>query len=655
MIKEKKAVTLPKKYELNGRSRVVITNLQPAVEDSYPVKRVENEWMVVEADVLADGHDLLTAVLQYRKSGERKWREVAMKDIGNDRWTGSFQLVETGLWEFTVRAFIDHPLTWQHDFKRRLTGNETKELDLQLQIGIQWLEKICDEYPRVKRESAQWIKAFSAADAYTQACSDELNVFLKKFPVVQFETNCDKIGTVVAHRKRAGFSAWYSFFPRSAASAGSNHGTFKDCEGLIPRIAELGFDVIYLTPIHPIGNAFRKGKNDSLKAKPGEPGSPYGIGSDEGGHKDIHSGLGTLDDFRSLIKAANKSGIEIAMDFALQCSPDHPYVKQHPQWFKWRPDGTVQYAENPPKKYQDVLPFDFENYDWQNMWLELKGILDYWISQGVKIFRVDNPHTKSFQFWEWCLAEINKTNPEVIFLSEAFTRQKVMFELAKKGYHQSYTYFSWRNSKAELMQYMDDLVHTPAREFFRPNFWPNTHDINPYITQSGQEAQFLIRYFLAATLSSNYGIFGPVFELMVHDAVPGKEEYLDSEKYEVRHWDWSKRNKLTKVISMVNECRNKNEALQYTNNYTACSIDNSQLMAYFKCYNDNRLLLVVNLDAWNRQSGMVQLPVHLIGKNPGESYIVHDLLTGDKYTWQGGANYVELDPHRLPFHLFRIE
>jgi starch synthase (maltosyl-transferring) len=347
--------------------------------------------------------------------------------------------------------------------------------------------------------------------------------------------------------------------------------------------------------------------------------------------------------------------LEIAMDFAIQCSPDHPYVKEHPQWFKWRPDGTVQYAENPPKKYQDVLPLDYENEDWKNMWAELKSVLEYWIEQGVKIFRVDNPHTKSFIFWRWCMQEIEKKYPEVIFLSEAFTRPRIMENLAKKGFHQSYTYFTWRNSKAELMQYMHDLTATPMKEYFRPNFWPNTHDINPYITQSGHEPQFILRYFLAATLSSNYGIFGPSYELMVNAALPGKEEYLDSEKYEVRHWDWNHRNKLMHVIALVNKYRNENAAMQFTNNYTSIHTEHDQIMAWVKVYGDNRIICVANLDAYNRQSTQIHIPLSLIGKHEGQAYVVHDLLTGEKYTWNGSRNFVDLDPYKLPFHLFRIE
>lgn len=645
-----------KAYKSIARSRVIIENVTPQVEGGrYAAKRVEGEWVNVSADVFTDGHDGVSAVLMHRSRGSRKWNEVPMQHVGNDRFEAWFQCGGMGYYEFTVRGFINHTATWQYDFRKRLTEKEEKELAVQLQIGINFLEAIAKRYAKAKTAAKKWQAALQGEGAYEAAASTELQAFLAAWPLEEFSTQFDKILSVVAHRKRAGFSAWYSFFPRSAAKPGSDHGTFKDCEDLLPRIKELGFDVVYFPPIHPIGYAFRKGKNNTLNTQPGEPGCPYATGNELGGHKSILPELGTLADFKSLVEKTKAMGMEVAMDFAIQCSPDHPYVKEHPQWFKWRPDGTVQYAENPPKKYQDVLPLDFENADWENMWYELKSILEYWIEQGIRIFRVDNPHTKSFIFWQWCMEEIEKDYPEVIFLSEAFTRPRIMENLAKKGYHQSYTYFTWRNSKAELMQYMDELTQGPMKEYFRPNFWPNTHDINPYITQSGHEPQFIVRYFLAATLSSNYGIFGPCYELMVHAALPGKEEYLDSEKYEVRHWDWEHRNKLMHVIASINKIRNENEAMQFTNNYTACHTSSDQLIAWSKHYNGNRIICVANLDAYNKQSGTVSVPIATLGLTEGQSYVVRDLVTGEQYTWTGSTNYVELDPYRLPFHIFRVE
>jgi len=651
-----KQTLISKPYDQIGKQRVIIEHVTPQVESGqYPVKRVEGEWLIVDADVFIDGHDDVRATLLHRVKGARKWNQEVMHSVGNDRWRAAFHLDATGEYEYTIQGNIDHAASWQHAFRKRLSEKDEKELQVQIAIGKQFLETVAKRYTKSKVAVKEWIKRLDSDQGYDHASGSELETFFAQFPVIDFETIYNQTLTCVAHRKRAGFSAWYSFFPRSSAPFGKEHGTFKDCETLVPRIKEMGFDVVYLPPIHPIGHAFRKGRNNTLNVQPDEPGCPYATGNELGGHKAILPELGTLIDFKSLIKKIESVEMEIAMDFAIQCSPDHPYVKEHPQWFKWRPDGSVQYAENPPKKYQDVLPLDFENQDWQNMWLELKNILDYWIEQGVKIFRVDNPHTKSFLFWQWCLAEIHKSNPEVIFLSEAFTRPRVMENLAKKGFHQSYTYYTWRNSKQELMQYMNDLTQTNMREYFRPNFWPNTHDINPYITQSNNEAQYLIRYFMAATLSSNYGIFGPCFELMDHSAIPGKEEYYDSEKYQVRHWDWVKRNKVTRIITMVNRFRNENAALQFTNNYIECSILNDQMLAYLKVQGDNKILCVVNIDSNQRQQGSLTLTYDQVGKVYGSSYVVHDLITGDQYNWKGEQHFIELDPNRLPFHLFKIE
>jgi starch synthase (maltosyl-transferring) len=645
-----------KNYQKNGRSRVIIENISPQVDGGrYPAKRTVGEIVEVHADVYSDGHDHVTPVLLHRRKGEKKWKESAMCFLENDRWTGTFEVSETGKFEFAVKAFINHVETWIDALKKRITaGGDEKELDVQLKIGVLFLKEIQAKYKKSKVVVIDWIDKLTSADTLQNAVSSEFESFLYQHPLIGFETTSEAF-PIVVHRKRAGFSAWYSFFPRSASLSANTHGTFSDCEKLLPRIKELGFDVVYFPPVHPIGHAFRKGKNNSLDIQPGEPGCPYATGNEFGGHKDILSDLGSLKDFKHLIAETEKHGMEVAMDFAIQCSPDHPYVKEHPQWFKWRPDGTVQYAENPPKKYQDVLPLDFENDDWQNMWVELKGILEYWIGHGIRIFRVDNPHTKNFIFWQWCLEELDVSYPDVIFLSEAFTRPRIMENLAKKGYHQSYTYFTWRNNKSELMQYMHELTQTNMREYFRPNFWPNTHDINPYILQSGHEPQYIIRFFLAATLSSNYGIFGPCYELMDHAALPGKEEYLDSEKYEVRSWDWNKRNKLMQIMTLVNKARNENPALQFTNNYQSCHVDNDQMMAWAKVFGENKIVCVVCLDAYSKQSATVHLPLHTLGMSESDSYVVHDLISGDQYVWNGSRNYVELDPNRIPFHLFRIE
>jgi starch synthase (maltosyl-transferring) len=399
----------------------------------------------------------------------------------------------------------------------------------------------------------------------------------------------------------------------------------------------------------------RKGKNNATNAEKQDVGSPWAIGSKLGGHKDINPALGTLTQFKSFVKEANKLGIELAMDFALQCAPDHPYVKSHPQWFRWRPDGSVQYAENPPKKYQDILPIYFECEDWENLWKELLSIVTYWVDQGVTIFRVDNPHTKPFRFWKWLIAQVHASHPDIIFLAEAFTRPKIMHQLAKVGFTQSYTYFTWRNNKAELMQYMDELSTDPSRQYFRPNFWPNTPDILPYELQQPNEATFLARYFLAATLSGNYGMYGPVYENMLYQAMPGKEEYMDSEKYEIGRHVWDTRGKLKQVIRIVNQLRKNHPALQDTFNYKACVVQNDQLMGYFKSDGkDDNLLLVVNLDPYYAQAGVVQVPIDALGIAPGQPYGVVDLITQASYQWHGEWNYVEINPHGLPFHCFQI-
>ena len=467
--------------------------------------------------------------------------------------------------------------------------------------------------------------------------------------------NASKELQIYVDRKKALFSTWYEFFPRSSSQTEGQHGTFKDCERLLPRIAEMGFDTLYFPPVHPIGEVNRKGKNNTTNAKEGDVGSAWGIGSQYGGHKDIHPQLGTVEDFKALIKKAKDLGIEIAMDYALQAAPDHPWVKEHPDWFKWRPDGTVQYAENPPKKYQDILPIYWESKDYKNLWKECLDILMYWIDCGIKVFRVDNPHTKPYYFWNWIIAEVKKQHPDILFLAEAFTKPKVMQQLAKQGYTQSYTYFTWRNNKQELIEYMTELTQSDQREYMRPNFWPNTPDINPYHLQGANESKYLQRYVLAATLSSNIGIYGPVFEQQIDDAIPGKEEYYMSEKFEVKHYNWDVQNKLTSIISKVNAIRHQHEALQQTNNIKFCHIENDNLLAFYK-WNDSKtdeLLIIISLEQYYAQQGTVQLPLQDLGIHSGQQITVNDLVTGSSYNWHNEWNFIELHP-TLPFHIFKI-
>jgi starch synthase (maltosyl-transferring) len=419
----------------------------------------------------------------------------------------------------------------------------------------------------------------------------------------------------------------------------------------------MGFDVLYFPPIHPVGHTHRKGRNNNPVADPDDPGTPWAIGSEEGGHKSIHPQLGTLEDFQSLIAKAREYDIEIALDIAFQCSPDHPYVKQHPEWFRWRPDNTVQYAENPPKKYEDIYPFDFQTENWQELWEELKSIVQFWIEQGVRIFRVDNPHTKPFSFWEWLITDIKTSCSDVIFFSEAFTRPKVMYRLAKLGFTQSYTYFTWRNTKCELIQYFTELTQTEVREYFQPNLWPNTPDILTEYLQSGGRSAFMTRFILAATLGASYGIYGPAFELFEnHPREPGSEEYLDSEKYEIKNWDIARTDNLKELIARVNRIRRENPALHRDWNLHFHEVDNEQLVCYSKHTDDlsNVVLVVVNLDSQYTQSGWVELPLEKFGIDEQKHYGVHDLLSDARYVWKGSRNYVELDPQIIPAHILLV-
>ena len=659
--------------DVHGQIRVVIRRVTPELDGGrFPIKAIPGDVITVEADIFADGHDYVSARLLYRAPNEKQEQEQPMHKLENDRWTGHFTVEQLGRYHYTLEAWVDHIGSWQHelDLKVRDGQRVTSELlagakladGMAHRAGVQ-TGNVSDQ-AELYRVAELFRNEADYNEAVAIALGNQFHHWAETYPERQHPTRYavdsrNSLGVEV-DRERAGFSTWYCLFPRSAsrAEAGGTvpeHGTFKDVEKLLPRIAGMGFDVLYLPPIHPIGTAHRKGKNNSVTCLPNEPGVPYGIGSAEGGHDAIHAELGTVDEFKHLIAIARNHGIEVAMDLAIQCSPDHPWATARPDWFKKRPDGSIQYAENPPKKYQDIYPVYFETDDWRNLWLEMKRVLLVWASWGVRIVRVDNPHTKPFGFWEWVIAEVKKEHPDMLFLSEAFTRPKVMQQLAKAGYAQSYTYYVWRTTKAELTEYMTELTAGEMRHYFRPNFWPTTHDINPYPLQSGHEPQFLIRYFLAATLSSNYGIYGPSFELMEHVPYPGKEEYLNSEKYEIRLWDWDKTNKLTYLITLVNRIRRENAALQQTNNLTFCRIDDEQILAYLKTTGNNSLLMVVNLDAYNRRSGMVQLPLWQLGIDNNQPYTVHDLITDARYTWTGEWNYVELDPYMLPMHLFRIE
>jgi starch synthase (maltosyl-transferring) len=643
---------------MQNQTRIIIESVKPQLDGgSFYIKRIVNQKVIVSAHVFADGHDVVECCVKFKHEKDKKWSEVRMIPTENDEWEAEFTVEKQGYYSYFIEGWVDYALNWQHGTERKI--NDNQHVKSELLEGAEYCQAILKEV--TKEEKAYLnsaIKAFQDAKLYDSAIaialSDELHQIFKKYPTRTLANSSAEL-KVYVDRKKALFSTWYEFFPRSASETPGKHGTFKDCERLLPRVGEMGFDTLYFPPIHPIGEVNRKGKNNATTAEKGDVGSPWGIGSKHGGHKSTHPELGTIDDFKSLVKKAQSMGIEVAMDYALQAAPDHPYVKDFPQWFKWRPDGTVQYAENPPKKYQDIQPIYFESGDWKNLWKELLVVALFWVEEcGIRVFRVDNPHTKPFYFWGWLIGEIKKKHPDVLFLSEAFTRPKIMNELAKQGFTQSYTYFTWRNTKAELIEYVTELTQTEQKEFFRPNFWPNTPDILPFALQTGNESVYLQKYFLAATLSSSVGIYGPAYEYLVHQPMAkGKEEYLNSEKYEVYHWDWEAKNKLTTLITRINHIRKQLESLQQTNNIVFCKTDNEQLIAYYK-FNDaktDHTLMVCSLNAQNPLQAVVRLPLEEIGNQPVK---VTDLITGNSYVWDREWNFVELHP-ALPFHLFKIE
>ena len=648
---------------VDGRKRVIIEGVTPELDGGrFAVKRTVGEVITVEADVFTDGHDALSCLLQYRKAGDSAWQETPMRVLVNDRWRGEFPAAELGRYEYTILAWVDAFKSWRHDLSRWV---QAEDIAIALRVGEQLVAKAAS---RATGEDARWLTQRATEltgqrdlEYRRQLGLDEfLSGLMDRYADRSLALGYGKELAVIVDDERARFSTWYELFPRSCSPVPGKHGTFKDCETWLPRIAAMGFDVLYFPPIHPVGRINRKGKNNTLTPGPDDVGSPWAIGSSEGGHKDILPALGTLDDFRHLVQKAKEHGIAIALDIALQCAPDHPYVQQHPDWFRWRPDGTVQYAENPPKKYQDIYPFNFETADWRALWDEIKSIFAFWAEQGVRIFRVDNPHTKPFAMWEWLIAEIKQTTPDAIFLAEAFTRPKVMHRLAKLGYTQSYTYYAWRNTKAELTEYLTELTQGPGAEYFRPNFWPNTPDILTEALQFGGKPMFMTRLIMAATLTANYGIYGPAYEMMEHIAVKhGSEEYLDSEKYQVRHRDFQALdgpNSLRDFIALVNRIRKRNPALHSDPSLRFHKMDNEQLICYSKATANraNVILVVVNLDPNYTQAGWTHLHLDQLGLDLHHPFQVHDLLSGAHYLWHGPRNYVELNPHRMPAHIFRI-
>jgi starch synthase (maltosyl-transferring) len=645
-----------------GRNRVVVEHIEPEVDcGRFPIKRIMGETVRVRADVFADGHDQVRARLLWKRDGEKDWQWVEMSPIGNDRWQGEFLTEGIGRYAYTVAGEIDRFGAWQSDLKKRIAAEQ--DLKLPLETGAAILKHAASlaskEDARKLRRWAQVLERQSGDPQTIQvALAEEVAQTVKRYPDLARESRYSPELEVVVDRERAGFSAWYELFPRSWSSTPGKHGTLKDVRDRLDYVAEMGFDVLYLPPVHPIGHSFRKGKNNSPEAAPGEVGSPWAIGSTEGGHTSIDPQLGTMDDFLSLVERAREFGLEIALDIAFQVSPDHPWATEHPEFFKKRPDGSIQYAENPPKKYQDIYPLDFESSGWRELWDALKGVFTFWIAKGVKIFRVDNPHTKAFPFWEWAIGELKAEHPEVILLAEAFTRPRVMERLAKLGFSQSYTYFTWRNTKEELTEYMRELTEGPMREYFRPNFWPNTPDILSEILQLGGLPAFRSRLVLAATLASNYGIYGPAFELGENQpAHLGSEEYFNSEKYEIRQWNLNSPTSLKPLIATLNRARRDHRALQSNHNLHFHETDNTSLISYSKRTADgeNTILAVVNLDPFHMQAGWTNLDLDILGlSGSSEPFEVRDLLTDRIYLWQGAKNYVELRPANASAHLFEV-
>ncbi len=648
----------------DGRVRAVIERITPSVDDGrFPIKRICGDAVEVEADCFGDGHDVIACALLWRPVGAAAWRQTPMHALGNDRWSGSFVVDTVGRWQYGVQAWVDPFLSWQHDFARRVDLGDIRIAALS---GATLIQETAQRAEPAAEAALLRVWAAELADLATGANVAELkrvaldpthSGLAQRHPDLRHAYTHPQTYGVLVERERARYSAWYEFFPRSSSGDEQRHGTFAECETWLPYVQKMGFDVIYFPPIHPIGRLRRKGPNNTLDARPGDVGSPWAIGNADGGHKAILSELGTVEDFRRLLARAGEHGIELALDIAFQCAPDHPWVSEHPQWFKQRADGTIQYAENPPKKYQDIYPFDFETPDWQALWLALADVIEYWAFEGVRIFRVDNPHTKAFPFWEWAMARVRETYPDAIFLSEAFTRPRVMHRLAKIGFSQSYTYFTWRNTKHELQTYFTELTRGIGRDYFRPNVWPNTPDILPAALQYGGRPMFMTRVALAATLAANYGLYGPSYELLDHAALrEGGEEYLNSEKFERRTWDTTQSDSLAEFIGALNRARRDNPALQRDDGLRFLTIDNEQLIAYAKTTPDgtNTVVCVVNLDPHNIQGGWLELDIDAFGLAHNQAYQMHDLISGSRFLWNGPRNFVSLDPQRCPVHVMQL-
>jgi starch synthase (maltosyl-transferring) len=660
--------------------RVMVEGVEPQVDGGrFPIKRTTGERITVQADIFADGHDRLAAVLRYRLAeapcasadipADLEWRETPMTPAGNDRWTAAFAVDTLGRWEYTIEAWIDRFASWREDLTKKYAA--AVDVASELLEGAALIRRTAERLPPGTSAAGaapgarEWLLGralllegpdetdLKVAVALADRLAEEIGAHASRGSATRY----DRVLSVVVERPRARFGAWYEFFPRSAGRDATRGATLVEAAERLPDIAAMGFDVIYLPPIHPIGRSFRKGPNNTLAAGASDPGSPWAIGAAEGGHDSVDPGLGSVEDFERFVAVARRFGLEVALDLALQASPDHPWVTEHPEWFHHRPDGTIKYAENPPKKYQDIYPIDFESPSgWQGLWRAIADVVVGWIERGVRIFRVDNPHTKPFPFWEWLIQDIRRRYPDVVFLAEAFTRPKPMLYLAKTGFSQSYTYFTWRNTKAEIAEYFNALAQGNIREYFRPNLFANTPDILPEFLQRGGKPAFKIRLVLAATLGANYGVYSG-FELCENRGVPGTEEYLDSEKYEIRPRDWDRPGNIKEFVSRVNQVRRGNQALHADSSLRFHHTDNEQVICYSKTAAEprNRILVVVNLDPFNRQDAWISVPIVEMDLAGHPSYQVRDLLTDEVFTWHGDWNFVRLEPDVRPAHILRIE
>ena len=644
-----------------ARGHVRIEDVEPQIGcGRYRSKAIVGDRVEVTADILRDGPDLLMASLRYKGPKDPRWTETRMVHVANDRWYGSFQPTDLGTYRFTIEAWTDRFGTWRRDLMKRIDAGQDVTVDLEegARLIESRLPSLNKSETKVLAHAVTTLRGDPPAtpgpdDPRIAPLGDELVLEL-------MNSYADRAGSttsrpeleVTVDREKALFGAWYEFFPRSTGTP-QKHGTFKTAGKDLGRIAEMGFDVVYLPPIHPIGTTYRKGANNTLEAKPTDVGSPWAIGGKDGGHDAIHPELGTLADFDAFVAEAKKLGIDVALDFAIQCSPDHPWVTEHPEWFNHRPDGTIRYAENPPKKYQDIYPINFDNTDAAALWLELKRILEHWIAHGVTIFRVDNPHTKSFAFWEWVIKELKATHPELVFLAEAFTRPKVMKALAKLGFSQSYTYFTWRNEKWEIVEYLDELTSPEVARYFRPNFFVNTPDILHEYLQVGGPPAFKIRLVLAAMLSPSYGVYSG-YELYENTPVShGSEEYLNSEKFELKPRDYSVQGSLAPFITKLNEIRRKHSALSRLTNLSWHATDKDNLIAFSKSSSAGALLVVVNLNPFNWEEGTITIDRDALGVDSARPLEMHDLVTDATYTWHGDQAYVRLDPAE-PAHIFQV-